>query len=67
MKWVHVNNYRTTPIMKHNNFTYLQLVSPDEEVILGFKDVLQYTVPCSLSSFLKSWKIPEAKGIFPHG
>lgn len=26
-----------------------------------------YTAPCSLSRFLKTWKVPEAKGIFPHG
>ena len=32
-----------------------------------FKDVLNYTSPCSLSKFLKQWNAPDAKGIFPHG
>ena len=54
-------------ILKGSNYIYLQLKSVDKETILSFKDVLQYTVPCPLSKFLKQWKIPEAKGIFPHG
>ena len=53
--------------MKNSAITYLQLISPDEEIILGLKEVLQFTTPCPLSHFLKSWKVPEAKGIFPHG
>ena len=32
-----------------------------------FKDTLNYTSPCSLDKFLRQWKAPEAKGIFPHG
>ena len=32
-----------------------------------FKDILNYTSPCSLSKYLKQWNAPEAKGIFPHG
>ena len=32
-----------------------------------FKDTLNYTSPCSLDTFLRQWKAPEAKGIFPHG
>ena len=28
---------------------------------------LNYTAPCPLSRFLKTWNAPEAKGIFPHG
>ena len=32
-----------------------------------FKDVLNYTSPCSLSKYLKQWNAPDAKGIFPHG
>ena len=66
MKWIKNNGYTTNLIMKGNKLTYMQLVSPGEEVILGFKDVLEYTVPVPLSKFLKQWKIPEAKGIFPH-
>ena len=52
--------------MKDNNFIFLQF-EEDDSFILGFKDVLQYTVPCPLSKFLKQWKVPESKGIFPHG
>ena len=26
-----------------------------------------YTAPCPLSKLFKTWKVPEAKGIFPHG
>ena len=54
-------------IMKTSSLTYIQLLSPENDILLGFKDVLQYTVPCPLSRFLKQWKVPESKGIFPHG
>ena len=67
MKWVKKNNYETNMIMKNSSITYLQLISPDEEVIMGFKEVLQFTTPCPLSVFLIQWKVPESKGIFPHG
>ena len=67
MKWVKKNHYETNMIMKNSSITYLQLISPDEEVIIGWKEVLQFTVPCPLSGFLKQWKAPESKGIFPHG
>lgn len=53
--------------MKGNNLTFIQLSSVEAEILLSFKDVLQYTVPCPLSKFLKQWKVPESKGIFPHG
>ena len=32
-----------------------------------FKDILNYTSPCSLDKYLRQWQAPEAKGIFPHG
>ena len=67
MKWIAKNKYDHEVIMKDSNYIFLQLKSNDEEKILSFKDVLQYTVPCPLSKFLKQWKVPEAKGIFPHG
>ena len=67
MKWVKKNNYKTNLIMKGNCMTFLQILSIDGDVLLGFREVLQYTVPCPLSKFLKQWKVPEAKGIFPHG
>ena len=28
---------------------------------------MNYSAPCSLSKFLKTWKTVEVKGIFPHG
>ena len=28
---------------------------------------MNYSAPCSLSRFLKTWKTEETKGIFPHG
>ena len=31
-----------------------------------FLDVLNYTAPCSLDKYLKTWQASEAKGIFPH-
>lgn len=31
-----------------------------------FKDVLNYTAPCSLDKYLKTWQANDAKGIFPH-
>ena len=67
MKWTANQRYEHDVILKGSNYIYLQLKSPDKETIFSFKDVLQYTVPCPLSKFLKQWKIPEAKGIFPHG
>ena len=67
MKWKAKNLFDDNVIMKGSNYIFLQFFSGDLETILSFKDVLQYTVPCPLSKFLKQWKIPEAKGIFPHG
>ena len=67
MKWMSANNYTSNVIMKGNNLTYIHLISPGREILLAFKDVLQYTVPCPLAKFLKQWKVPESKGIFPHG
>ena len=67
MKWKTLHNYNAETIMKGNSFVLIKMSSPDSRTIIGFKDVLQYTVPCPLSKFLKQWKIPEAKGIFPHG
>ena len=67
MKWASQNNYKNNIIMKTSSLTYIQLLSPENDILLGFKDVLQYTVPCPLSRFLKQWKVPESKGIFPHG
>ena len=67
MKWVAKNEFNHDLIMKGSSFIYLQLTSPDEKIVLAFKDVLQMSSPCSLSQFLKQWRIPEAKGIFPHG
>ena len=32
-----------------------------------FKDTLNYSSPCSLEKYLRQWKAPDAKGIFPHG
>ena len=65
MKWCWKNNIHIELIMKQSSFIYLQFQIEDQ--ILGFKDVLQYTVPCPLSKFLKQWKVTESKGIFPHG
>ena len=28
---------------------------------------MNYSAPCSLSKFLRTWKTVEVKGIFPHG
>ena len=33
---------------------------------LVFKDILNFTSPCSLSKFLKQWNAPIGKSIFPH-
>ena len=67
MNWVSKHNYGHELIMKGNSYIFLQLISLDGSIIISLKDTLQLTVPCSLSAFLKSWKIAEAKGIFPHG
>ena len=44
----------------------LDIVSPDKDFQLAFKDVLNYTSPCTLAAFLKQWKTAEQKGTFPH-
>ena len=33
---------------------------------LSFKDVLSFTAPCKLEKFLKTWKSPAAKSIWPY-
>ena len=44
----------------------LEIFSVEGDFRWAFKDVLNYTSPCNLSTFLKQWKTTEQKGIFPH-
>ena len=34
---------------------------------IAFRDILNYTAPCSLDKYLKQWNAPVGKSIFPHG
>ena len=47
---------------KHNNEILQETFD-----LLSFRDVLKYTSPCSLASFLGQWKSTLQKGFFPHG
>ena len=38
----------------------------DRKAVITFRDVLNYTAPCSLSKYLKQWGSPLAKSIFPY-
>ena len=41
--------------------------SKKSDPILSIRDVLKYTAPCSLASFLSQWRVKQQKGFFPHG
>jgi len=38
-----------------------------DKAIISLRDVLQYTSPCNLDSYLKQWGAKFTKSIFPHG
>ena len=38
----------------------------EDNIEVVFKDVRHYTSPCDLATFLKTWKAPAEKSIFPY-
>ena len=38
----------------------------DADLIASLRDTRHYTSPCNLDSFLKTWKAPAEKSIFPY-
>ena len=38
----------------------------DGDLVIALKDTRHYVAPCNLDSFLKSWKAPAEKSIFPY-
>ena len=57
----------TSYITRGRSFMTFQIQQLESEQIFVFKDVLNFTSPCSLSDYLKQWKTTEQKGAFPHG
>ena len=45
---------------------YMTLGIQDADLTISFKDVRHYTSPCNLDRFLKTWKAPAEKSIFPY-
>ena len=58
----YANKYKIKPETLKKGAKYLTLSVGD----IVFKDILNYSSPCSLDKYLRQWKAPEAKGIFPH-
>ena len=61
VKFAAKNGLKCETLKKVSKYTTLQVGN------IVFKDVLNYTSPCSLEKYLKQWNAPDAKGIFPHG
>ena len=38
----------------------------DADLVISMKDTRHYTAPCTLDSFLTTWKAPAQKSIFPY-
>ena len=52
------------PLKKTSGYTTLEIT--DADLVISFKDVRHYTSPCNLDKFLKTWKAPAEKSIFPY-
>ena len=61
VKFASAHDIKPKPLKKGAKYITLEV----GDII--FKDVLNYTSPCSLDKYLRQWQAPEAKGIFPHG
>ena len=66
VQYCKVIDVETSVIQKDGKTSYLNLKYEDEDII-QFRDVLSYTSPCSLDTFLRQWKTTQTKGCFPHG
>ena len=64
-KWCRDNQVQMSdPLKKTSGYTTLEI--KDADLVISFKDVRHYTSPCNLEKFLKTWKAPAAKSIFPY-
>ena len=65
-RWAEPRHINITLLKKGTKITHLSLAEADDYVFAQIRDVLSYTSPCNLASFLKQWNAPQAKGCFPH-
>ena len=64
-KWCKDNQVQMNdPLKKTSGYTTLEI--QDADLVISFKDVRHYTSPCNLDKFLKTWKAPAEKSIFPY-
>lgn len=52
------------PIVKSSGYMSLILSKDDKQ--MAFRDVMNYSPPCSLDRFLQSWEASFTKSIFPY-
>ena len=46
--------------------SYMAITLSNRGTVLSFRDVLNFTPPCSMDRFLRSWEAPFTKSIFPY-
>ena len=63
-KWCNDNQVKTSTIKKGSGYMVLEIT--DADLVISMKDTRHYTAPCTLDSFLTTWKAPAQKSIFPY-
>ena len=63
-KWCKDNQVKMSTIKKGSGYMVLEM--KDGDLIISAKDTRHYSSPCNLDKFLKTWKAPAEKSIFPY-
>ena len=66
-KYAYDNDVTISCVKRDTNYQNMTLVKGgDREQRISFKDVLNYTSPCTLDKFCKNWGSKLRKSIFPY-
>ena len=66
-KYAYDNEVTISCVKRDTNYQNMTLVKGgDREQRISFKDVLNYTSPCTLDKFCKNWGSKLRKSIFPY-
>ena len=66
-KYAQDNDVTVSCVKRDTNYQNMTLVKGgDREQRISFKDVLNYTSPCTLDKFCKNWGSKLKKSIFPY-
>ena len=60
-------HYDLKVLKRGTSYINITLLNKNDGACLSFRDVLNYTSPCNLDSYLKQWGAKFQKSIFPHG